>query len=72
MAGPRRYAAFLTGAHPLPPETRAYVAALAPAASLPPAGLFALKSNAGRGAQVRSPELRATGLFVALGGSRSR
>jgi soluble lytic murein transglycosylase-like protein len=69
-AGRGRYAAFLRGERPLPAETRAYVAALAPAAPPPP--LFALKSNAGRGAQVRSPEPRPTGLFVALGGSRSQ
>ena len=74
-AGPRRYAAFLAGERRLPAETRAYVAAVAPAAALPataprfPARLFAI-APAQVGATVRdgrlAPPAQAS-LFVALG-----
>ena len=74
-AGPARYAGFLTGARPLPAETRAYVAAVATVkirrfatASPSPADLFVLKASARPVAQARSAESPAAGLFVALSG----
>ena len=77
-AGPARYAAFLTGAQPLPAETRAYVAAVAPAkldrpAGRPrPVGLFALKAGAGEARPERSADVSPAGLFVALSGAPPR
>ena len=75
-AGPARYAGFLTGAHQLPAETRAYVAAVAPvrprhsATTSPrPVSLFAVNADARSTAQARAPQLPAEGLFVALSGS---
>jgi len=72
-AGPRRFAAFLAGARPLPVETRAYVAALAPAALPPsalafkrPAPLFALGRAESRPPRPPFAQIRSGGLFVAL------
>lgn len=72
-AGPRRFAAFLAGARPLPVETRAYVAALAPAALPPsalafkrPAPLFALGRAESRPPRPPFTQIRSGGLFVAL------
>jgi len=72
-AGPKRYAAFLSGARALPAETRSYVAAVAPVRlqqfAIRPAapGIFALAAGVPRDAQAR-PWRRVPGLFVALGG----
>ena len=72
-AGPARYAGFLTGGRPLPTETRAYVAAIAPDKSQPftiaakaPGRLFALRATARPAAQAPSRVLPPGGLFVAL------
>lgn len=75
-AGPARYAAFLRGGRPLPAETRAYVAALAPGkpgrstATPAPVRLFALRATATPSAAAASPrmQLPAGDLFVALRG----
>jgi soluble lytic murein transglycosylase-like protein len=75
-SGPARYSAFLSGGHPLPAETRAYVAALVtdrprrPTATPRPARLFALRATATPSAAAASPrtQLSADGLFVALRG----
>jgi soluble lytic murein transglycosylase-like protein len=78
-AGPARYARFLTGAHPLPAETRAYVAAVATVrprrsatASPRPASLFAVNAGARPAARARARELTAGMLFVALSGPASQ
>ena len=73
-AGPARYAAFLSGRHPLPAETRAYVAAVVPEkpgrpiATPAPVRLFALRTTATPSAAAATPrmQLPAGGLFVAL------
>lgn len=79
-AGPARYAAFLRSEHPLPAETRAYVAAVAPGRPgrlIPtpvPARLFALSPTATPSAPRRAPamQLPPAGLFVALSGTAAR
>jgi hypothetical protein len=74
-AGPARYAAYLTGAQPLPAETRAYVATMARArpqssviGPLSPPGLFALRLVAAPVVRTLSPGSSQTGLFVVLTG----
>ena len=78
-AGPARYAGFLTGAHALPPETRAYVAAIAPAnrkrlivASALPARIFVLRASARSAVQAGASAAPRTDLFVALDGPPAR
>jgi soluble lytic murein transglycosylase-like protein len=69
-AGPTRYAAYLTGAHALPSETRAYLAATAarePARARETGTLFVVTTL---GAISRRTASRS--LFVALSGSQSR
>lgn len=78
-SGPARYARFLTGATPLPAETRFYVAAVtAAAAARPliarpssPVGLFLVRRNGPPQSGVTANPA-AAGLFVALSGSGSR
>ena len=77
-AGPARYAGFLAGAHPLPAETRFYVASIAPAArprsampSTPSVSLFAVNIGAGPG-RPRSGQLLPSDLFVSLSQAPSR
>jgi soluble lytic murein transglycosylase-like protein len=78
-AGPARYAAYLAGARPLPGETHAYVAALAPARPRwsvtpppPSGGLFALRTTPAPLVRARLPGPSPTGLFVALRGPALR
>jgi soluble lytic murein transglycosylase-like protein len=73
--GPARYAGFLTGAQPLPAETRAYVSTVASARPRPrvtgwPAagGLFVLRAQARPVARSLSPQLLSGSLFAALSG----
>lgn len=77
-AGPARYSDYLAGQRPLPPETRAYVAAVAPVkahrstAPPSPSGLFALRATRPQGILARSTELNPASLFVALSGTPAR
>ena len=78
-AGPARYAGFLTGTHSLPPETRAYVAAIAPAnrkrsavTSALPAHIFVLRASAKSAMQAGALAAPRTDLFVALSGPPAR
>lgn len=69
-AGPTRYAAYLTGAHALPSETRAYLAATAarePARARETGTLFVVTTLGAIGRRTASRSL-----FVALSGSQSR
>lgn len=75
-AGPSRYAAFLSGSRPLPAETRAYVAGIAPSGRRdgtrsggPTGALFAVRAGSSPRVAVREagPAQGSGGLFVPLG-----
>ena len=77
-AGPARYAAFLAGEHPLPADTRSYVAGVAPPARArsamlptPSVSLFAVSIGA-RPGQPGSGQLLPSDLFVSLSEAPAR
>jgi soluble lytic murein transglycosylase-like protein len=78
-AGPARYGGFLTGAQPLPAETRSYVAQVAPTrprrtaiAPTPSADLFAVSRSAAPAGRQGLARIPSAGLFVELGGPPQR